>query len=78
MAKRKVHYSFKNGLNCLTSPQLAAVKAEIMEVLGDITEARYYQIRRDYPNIPAYRKEEIDNIFLRYGVSESEVWQIWE
>lgn len=78
MAKRIIHYSFKKAFNCVTLADSKAIKAEIMEILGDVTVARFYQVRRDYPNIPAHTKQEIEEIFLRYGVSESEIWDIWE
>lgn len=78
MAKRIIHYSFKKAFNCVTLADIKAIKAEIMEILGDVTIARFYQVRRDYPNIPAHIKQEIEEIFLKYGVSESEIWDIWE
>lgn len=78
MAKRIIHYSFKKAFNCVTLADSKAIKAEIMEILGDVTIARFYQVRRDYPNIPAHIKQEIEEIFLRYGVSESEIWDMWE
>ena len=78
MAKRIIHYSFKKAFNCVTLADSKAIKAEIMEILGDVTVARFYQVRRDYPNIPAHIKQEIEEIFLRYGVSKSEIWDIWE
>ena len=78
MAKRIIHYSFKKAFNCVTLADSKAIKAEIIEILGDVTVARFYQVRRDYPNIPAHIKQEIEEIFLRYGVSESEIWDIWE
>lgn len=78
MAKRIIHYSFKKAFNCVTLADSKTIKAEIMEILGDVTVARFYQVRRDYPNIPAHIKQEIEEIFLRYGVSESEIWDIWE
>lgn len=78
MAKRIIHYSFKKAFNCVTLTDSKAIKAEIIEILGDVTVARFYQVRRDYPNIPAHIKQEIEEIFLRYGVSESEIWDIWE
>lgn len=78
MAKRIIHYSFKKAFNCVTLADSKAIKAEIMEILGDVTVARFYQVHRDYPNIPAHIKQEIEEIFLRYGVSESEIWDIWE
>lgn len=78
MAKRIIHYSFKKAFNCVTLADSKAIKAKIMEILGDVTVARFYQVRRDYPNIPAHIKQEIEEIFLRYGVSESEIWDIWE
>lgn len=78
MAKRIIHYSFKKAFNGVTLADSKAIKAEIIEILGDVTVARFYQVRRDYPNIPAHIKQEIEEIFLRYGVSESEIWDIWE
>lgn len=78
MSKSIIHYSFKKAFNCVTLADSKAIKAEIMEILGDVTAARFYQVRRDYPNIPAHIKQEIEEIFLRYGVSESEIWDIWE
>lgn len=78
MSKRIIHYSFKKAFNCVTLADSKAIKAEIMEILGDVTAARFYQVRRDYPNIPAHIKQEIEEIFLKYGVSESEIWDIWE
>lgn len=78
MAKRIIHYSFRKAFDKLTLGDGRAVKSEIIEVLGDVSAARYYQIRRDYPNIPAYIKQEIEQIFLKYGVLESEIWEIWE
>lgn len=78
MSKRIIHYSFKKAFNCVTLADSKAIKAEIMEILGDVTVARFYQVRRDYPNIPAHIKQEIEEIFLRYGVSKSEIWDIWE
>lgn len=78
MAKRIIHYSFKKAFESLTIADSKAVKAEIIEALGDVTVARFYQIRKDYPNIPAYAKQEIEEIFLKYGVSESDIWEIWE
>ena len=63
MAKRIIHYSFRKAFDKLTLGDGRAVKSEI---------------RRDYPNIPAYIKQEIEQIFLKYGVSESEIWEIWE
>lgn len=78
MAKRIIHYSFRKAFDKLTLGDGRAVRAEIIEVLGDVSAARFYQIRRDYPNIPAYIKQEIEQIFLKYGVLESEIWEIWE
>lgn len=78
MAKRIIHYSFRKAFDKLTLGDGRAVKSEIIEVLGDVSAARFYQIRRDYPNIPAYIKQEIEQIFLKYGVLESEIWEIWE
>lgn len=78
MAKRIIHYSFRKAFDKLTLGDGGAVRSEIIEVLGDISAARFYQIRRDYPNIPAYIKQEIEQIFLKYGVLESEIWEIWE
>lgn len=78
MAKRIIHYSFRKAFDKLTLGDGRAVKSEIIEVLGDVSVARFYQIRRDYPNIPAYVKQEIEQIFLKYGVLESEIWEIWE
>mgnify|MGYP004454404725 FL=1 len=78
MAKRIIHYSFRKAFDKLTLGDGRAVRSEIIEVLGDISAARFYQIRRDYPNIPAYIKQEIEQIFLKYGVLESEIWEIWE
>lgn len=78
MAKRIIHYSFRKAFDKLTLGDGKAVKSEIIEVLGDVSVARFYQIRRDYPNIPAYIKQEIEQIFLKYGVLESEIWEIWE
>jgi hypothetical protein len=78
MAKRIIHYSFRKAFDKLTLGDGKAVKSEIIEALGDVSVARFYQIRRDYPNIPAYIKQEIEQIFLKYGVLESEIWEIWE
>ena len=78
MAKRIIHYSFRKAFDKLTLGDGRAVRSEIIEVLGNISAARFYQIRRDYPNIPAYIKQEIEQIFLKYGVLESEIWEIWE
>ena len=78
MAKRIIHYSFRKAFDKLTLGDGKAVRSEIIEALGDVSVARFYQIRRDYPNIPAYIKQEIEQIFLKYGVSESEIWEIWE
>lgn len=78
MAKRIIHYSFKKAFNYVTLADSKAIKAEIMEILGDVTVARFYQVRRDYPNIPAHIKQEIEDIFLKYGVSKSGIWDIWE
>ena len=78
MAKRIIHYTFRKAFGKLTLGDGRAVRSEIIEVLGDISAARFYQIRRDYPNIPAYIKQEIEQIFLKYGVLESEIWEIWE
>ena len=78
MAKRIIHYSFRKAFDKLTLGDGKAVKSEIIEALGDVSVARFYQIRREYPNIPAYIKQEIEQIFLKYGVLESEIWEIWE
>ena len=76
MAKRIIHYSFRKAFDKLTLGDGKAVKSEIIEALGDVSVARFYQIRRDYPNIPAYIKQEIEQFFLKYGVLESEIWEI--
>lgn len=76
MAIRKVHYSFRPGFEQLKLTDISAVKAEIKEVLGVKYDSEFYKKRNNYPNIPAFLKEDIDKIFERYGVDKRNIWSI--
>lgn len=78
MAKRKVHYSFRKAFDYLTLADGRAAKADIIEILGGVSDTRFYQVRKDYPNIPVYIKQEIEDVFLKYGVLKSDIWEVWE
>lgn len=76
MAIRKVHYSFRPGFNMLKLSDIPIVKAEIKEVLGLNFDTDFYRKRKDYPNIPAFIKEDIEKIFAKYGVNKRDIWDI--
>lgn len=76
MAIQKVHYSFKPGFDLLKYSQIPAAKAELKQVLGLKYDTTFYKKRKDYPNIPAFIKEKIKEIFSKYGVDKRDIWDI--
>lgn len=76
MAIQKVHYSFKPGFDLLKNSQTSAAKADLMQVLGLKYETTFYKKRKDYPNIPAFLKDKIEEIFSKYGVDKRDIWDI--
>lgn len=76
MAIRKVHYSFRPGFDMLKAADIPVVKTEIMKAMGIKFNSEFYNKRKDYPNIPAFLKEDIEKIFYKYGVSKQNIWSI--
>ena len=76
MAIEKVHYSCKPGFEQLKLSDIPAVKAEIKQIMGVKYDTEFYRKRNDYPNIPAFIKEDIEAVFERYRINKREIWSI--
>ena len=78
MAINKVHYSCKDAFNFLPLWSIEEVKNSLYEIFGCTTWQQFYLKRKDYPNIPAQVKEEVESLFDKYGVKKEEIWKIWK
>ena len=75
---RKVHYSFKKGCSKIPKGKFQEANVKLMEACGCSTLQAYYNKRKDYVNIPAHVKEEVEYIFSKYGILDpDEIWEIW-
>ena len=76
---RKVHYSFKKGCGKLPKEKYREVTVRLMVACGCNTSQAYYNKRKDFVNIPAHVKEEIEQIFFIQGITDpDDIWDIWE
>ena len=78
MAISKVHYSCKDAFKFLPLGAIEDVKLNLYEIFGCTTWQQFYLRRKDYPNIPAQVKEDVEKLFLEYGIKKEEVWKIWK
>lgn len=74
----KLHYSFTPGLRELKVSEIEEAKKEIMKMISkkELSRTQFWRRSRDWVNIPAHIKLEIEKVFERYGVKKEDVWKI--
>lgn len=79
MNQRKLNYSFLPGTQKVSKENYNNLKSDLMKVLGCQSSQYYYRKRKCIPNIAAHQKEAVENIFAKYGITDtSEIWEITE
>lgn len=76
MAIPNYRYSFAPGFLKLTLADSKKVKEEISELLGCSNNVTFCRRKNNYRNMPTVVYKEITAVFSKYGVPESEVWDI--
>ena len=78
MAK-KVRYSFLPGCGKVKKEDYKALNDELKNILGCKTLQYYYTKRKEFIDMPAHLKEDIEAVFLKYGITDpAEIWSITE
>lgn len=75
MAIPNFRYSFAPGFLKLTVEDSLKVKKEIFQLLGCTSDVMYCRRKNNYRNMPPVVYKAITDVFSRYGVSESDVWE---
>lgn len=76
MAIPNFRYSFAPGFKKLTLADAPKVKEELCRVLGCTNDVMFCRRKNNYRNMPSVVYQEVTDIFSKYGVPESEVWDI--
>lgn len=78
MRQKKLNYSFLPGTQKVSKEDYNKLKADLMIVLECKSTQYYYRKRKRIPNIAAHLKEAVENVFSKYGIDKSEIWDITE
>lgn len=76
MAIPNFRYSFAPGFLKLKIEDAPKVKKEISALLGCTSDVMFCRRKNNYRNMPTVVYSQITQIFSKYGVSESDIWQI--
>lgn len=72
----KLNYSFLPGTQKVAKEDYKKLQADLMKILGCNSTQYYYRKRKCIPNLAAHLKVAIEEVFAKYGVDSSEVWNI--
>lgn len=78
MAIPNFRYSFAPGFMKLTLTDAPKVKDELYRLLGCTSNVMFCRRKNNYRNMPPVVYKGITDVFSRYGVKESDVWDITE
>ena len=79
---RKIHYSFKPGLQQLKVSDVPKAKEELKKVLPSRSGMAHEETLRrrsiDWPNIPLCMIKAINEVFEKFNVPPEKVWNEWQ
>ncbi|WP_289292839.1 hypothetical protein [Bacteroides sp. 41_26] len=71
-------YSFAKGFDKMTLEDIRKAKAELYDFLGCTTKSDFSRKKHSFRDIPQHVYDGVNQIFLKYGVQEEDIWIISE